>query len=333
MVAIIMKKTEFKAEHEALAAAWKKRSTTLTDEARVSAPWINQDGQPRGRYHHCLPAGYAEHNLLPHVRRGAIDLFLELGIPWHAGIGDGPGNNLLSSQVQCVNALFPMVTEPRRISSAFGHVVDIAEVLEIEPGRFLTFEYIGPTDYFNEAKGGGRIRGSRCTSVDAAFRYRTSTGQIEVALVEWKYTEAYLEAVEPPPGYNATRAARYGCDLDAADGPVRSGLIDVELLFDEPLYQLVRQQLLAYRLERDRVEDADVVRVLHVLDPVNAGYQQSLVRAETKALGDSVDAVWSMLLRAPDRFAHVDPAVLLDPSVTSTEYVDRYKVVPGSSSE
>ena len=88
----------------------------------------------------------------------------------------------------------------------------------------------------------------------------------------------------------------------------------------------MRQQLLAYRLERDRVEDADVVRVLHVLDPANAGYQQSLVRPETKAMGDSVDAVWSMLLRSPDRFAHVDPAVFLDPAITSTEYVDRYSL-------
>jgi hypothetical protein len=326
MVVTDMKKTEFKAEHEALAAAWKKRSTTLTDEARVSAPWINEDGQPQGRYHHCLPARYAEHNLLPPVRRGAIDLFLELGIPWHAGIGNRPGNNLLSSQVQCVNALFPMVSEPHKITSAFGHLVDIDEVLEIEPGRYLTFEYIGPTDYFNEAKGGERVRGSMCTSVDAAFRYRTATGQIEIGLVEWKYTEAYLEAVEPPPGYNRTRAARYRCGLEATDGPIRSDVIDMELLFDEPLYQLMRQQLLAYRLERGRVQDADVVRVLHVLDPANAGYQQSLVRPETKALGDSVDAVWSMLLRSPDRFTHVDPAVFLDPAVTSTEYVDRYSL-------
>jgi len=321
-----MKKTEFKAKHEALAASWKQRSTTLVDEARVSAPWINQDGQPRGRYHHCLPAEYAAHNLLPHVRRGAIDLFLELEIPWHAGIHDGPGNNLLSSQVQCVNALFPMVSEPHKIKSAFGHIVDIAEVLEIEDGRNLTFEYIGPTDYFNEAEGGRRVRGSRCTSLDAAFRYRTSTGHIEIALVEWKYTEAYLEAVDPRPGYNKTRAARYRADVESADGPIRPDLIDLQLLFDEPIYQLMRQQLLAYRLEQDRVRDAAVIRVLHVLDPANVGYQHSLVRPETKAMGDTVDDVWSMLLRSPDRFAHVDPAVFLDPAITSTEYVDRYSL-------
>jgi hypothetical protein len=112
MVAIDMKKTEYKAEHEALAAAWKKRSATLTDEARESAPWINQDGQPRGRYQHCLPPEYAEQNLLPHVRRGARNLFLKLWNPLARGHRRRSRKQLLSSQVQCVNALFPMVREP-----------------------------------------------------------------------------------------------------------------------------------------------------------------------------------------------------------------------------
>ena len=129
-------------------------------------------------YEFCLPAAYASHNLLPGVRQPALELFRELGIPWHAGVGDGPGNHLLSSQVQCVNALMAMVTDPHRITSAFGGVLDIGEVLEIEPGRFLTFEYNGPTDFFNESPGRPRVRGAKCTSVDAAFRYRTTAGRV-----------------------------------------------------------------------------------------------------------------------------------------------------------
>jgi hypothetical protein len=64
-------------------------------------------------------------------------------------------------------------------------------VLEIEPGRFLTFEYIGPKDYLHEAKNGVRIRGAHCTSVDAAFLHRGTDGVVELVLVEWKYTESY----------------------------------------------------------------------------------------------------------------------------------------------
>lgn len=57
-------------------------------------------------------------------------------------------------------------------------------MLPVEDGRFMTFEYIGPTDYFNEGNGSARTRGSMCTSVDAAFRYRTREGLTELALVE-----------------------------------------------------------------------------------------------------------------------------------------------------
>lgn len=86
----------------------------------------------------------------------------------------------------------------------------------------------------------------------------------------------------------------------------------------------MRQQLLAKRLEHNRVLDAEVVRVLHVLAPQNTGYQDSLARAQHRALGSTVDEVWAQLLRTPDRFLHVDPKVFLDQSVTSHEYVDRY---------
>jgi hypothetical protein len=310
-------------DQQALAAAWKKRTPALGSPARQPAPWINQDGMPVGTFIHCLPSEFAEANLLP-GNHGAIDLFRELGIPWHCGIDDGPGNNLLSSQVQCVNALLPMVTDPERIIRAFGDVVDIAEVLQIEPDRFLTFEYIGPYDYFDEGAGKPRVRGTKCTSVDAAFLYRTSTGAIELALVEWKYTEKYTTIRTPNPGYDRTRIKRYGADYHDPSGPLRSEFMSIEWMLDEPFYQLMRQQLLAWRLERDGAEGADVVRVLHVLPPGNHLCQQSLVRLAHRDLGGTVDEVWSKLLRRADRFRHVDPAVFLDEAVTSWDYVDRY---------
>jgi hypothetical protein len=37
-----------------------------------------------------------------------------------------------------------------------------------------------------------------------------------------------------------------------------------------------------------------------------------------------VSEVWQRLLVRPDRFRSVDPAVFLDPEVTSAEYVSRY---------
>ena len=111
---------------------------------------------------------------------------------------------------------------------------------------------------------------------------------------------------------------------------MRDDVLAIEMLLDEPFYQLMRQQLLANRLERSRAHGADVVRVLHVLAPDNTGYQDSLVRPEHRAVGGSVDEVWAKLLRTPDRFVHVDPAVFLDTAVTSNEYVDRYSPTAAS---
>lgn len=324
------KTNPYASKHNKLAVTWKQRSLTLPDEARV--PGVYEKHQRA--YPVCLPIEYASHNLLPEVRDGAIDLFKELDIPWHDSVAGGPSNHLRDSQVQCVNALFAMVADAKRIKLAFGGAVDIAEVLPIEPGRFMTFEYIGPTDYFGEGlragKDVGRRRGTNCTSVDAAFLYKTSVGVTELALVEWKFTESYLETKDRKATSDAVRIDRYAADLGASDSPIALDVLSIELLLDEPFYQLMRQQLLAKRLEQDRVLEAEVVRVLHVLAPQNTGYQDSLARAEHRALGSTVDEVWAQLLRTPDRFLHVDPKVFLDPSVTSDEYVDRYSPTAGN---
>ncbi len=304
----------------ARAAAWKRTTTTLPEPARLPARYGTRGGLT---YDFCLPPEHAHLNLLPEVREQVLALFAAEAIPWHAGIGGGPSNHLLSSQVQCANALGQMMSEPDRLARAFGDLLRMDEVLEIEPGRFLTFEYIGPTDFFGEAPGGVRRRGTHCTSVDAAFLHRSRTGLRELVLVEWKYTESY-GLRRPDPAKDAVRRRRYERAWSAPDGPVRSDLLPFELILDEPFYQLVRQQLLAHELEKAGACGADQVRVLHVLPAANEAYQASLVRPEHRALGSTVSEVWQRLLVGPDRFVAVDSALFLDPEVTSAEYLLRY---------
>jgi hypothetical protein len=311
-------------QERARAAEWKRTTATLPDQARPAAPYTKSGTVPLGRYPYCLPVLYAGHNLLPDVRDGSLALFGELDIPWHAAVRGGPSNHLLDSQVQCVNALGRMVTDPARIDLAFGDVVDIDQVVEIEPGRFLTFEFVSPSDHLSEGKGGPLRRGTKCTSVDAAFMYRTPAGVTELALVEWKYTESYLGAKRGGKKATATRTGRYRHLYEASGGPLHSELVPFEDMLLEPFYQLMRQQLLARELEKDPDFPADVVRVLHVLSPANRAYQDSLPCASQRALGSSVEEVWARLLRQPDRYRRVDPAVFLDPGVTSEEYVHRY---------
>lgn len=307
--------------------AWKLHTHALPVAARAAAPYIGKSGRPGAQtYAFCLPPEYAVLNLLPEVRDAALELFADAAIPWHAGVGGGPSNHLLSSQVQCVNALGQMVRDAERIRRAFGDLLGIDEVLELEPGRHLTFEYIGPTDFFGEAPGAERSRGAHCTSVDAAFLHRRRDGLRELVLVEWKYTE-YYALRRPDPAKDAVRRRRYEAAWIAPDSPVRTDLLPFELILDEPFYQLVRQQLLAHELEKARAHDVDRVRVLHVLPPANDAYQASLARPEQRSLGGSVSQVWQRLLTRPDRFLPVDPALFLDPSITSAEYVSRYGTV------
>lgn len=311
-------------EEKFRAASWKRSTSTLPGSAQGPAPYVGKDGKPGSAlYDFCLLPEHAALSLLPEVRESALSMFAELGIPWHAGINGGPSNHLLSSQVQCVNALGQMVEDPARIVRAFGELLGIDEVLQIEPGRYLTFEYIGPTDFFGEAPHGERVRGAHCTSVDAAFLHRARDGEVELVLVEWKYTESYR--VRPPdPKKDAIRFTRYGEAFADPHGPVRDDVLAFEHVLDEPFYQLVRQQLLAHALENSGAEGASRVRVVHVLSPANVAYQQSLARPEHRALGATVSEGWHVLLRRADRFTSVDSAVFLDPEITSWDYAHRY---------
>ncbi len=215
----------------ARAGTWKAsgdlggRTATLPDTAKQPAPYIGKDGRAAtARYDFCLPAEFANYSLLPEVRPSALTLFAELGIPWHASVHGGPSNHLLSSQVQCVNALAQMVRDPSRLVRAFGDLLGTAEVLEIEPGRYLTFEYIGPEDFFSEARNGVRVRGAHCTSVDAAFLHRTVDDVVELVLVEWKYTELYRlrpPAREGPRSPPSARRNRRHCDGTGRSTDVR----------------------------------------------------------------------------------------------------------------
>jgi hypothetical protein len=132
------------------ASDWKQHTLALPDEARVPAPYIRA-GNPVGCYPYCLPPPLSTYNLLPQVRAEALKRFAADRIAWQASIDGNPTNHLLSSQVQCVNALMPMSGNPALVVAAFGGVLPIGEPLTVEDGRCLAFEYIGAADHLGEA--------------------------------------------------------------------------------------------------------------------------------------------------------------------------------------
>ncbi|MDQ6613314.1 MAG: hypothetical protein M3083_00725 [Actinomycetota bacterium] len=313
---------EFLLRARARSAAWKAGTATLPEAARVGAPYI-RDGRPQGLYDYCLPAEFADYNLLAGGRGPALGYFARESIAWHQPTASGPTNHLLSSQVQCVNALEPMSTKPALLVAAFEKALDVVEPLEVDPGRFVAFEYIGQRDYLGEVGSGRRVRGSMTTSADAAIRYRNSDGSIEIALIEWKYCEDY-RGLELSAGRHGNRQDRYRALWKAADCPVRTDLIPYGDLFVEPFYQLFRQQLLAHEMEKAHEGAAAAVRVLHVSPATSSALRSSLNRDSHRDAGCDVFAIWRAMVRDSERFVTLDAAALCDSTITGPDYVDRY---------
>lgn len=242
-------------------------------------------------------------NLEPSIREAAADYFGRLHqITWHRHAAHG-----LSSQSCCLNFLMPLATRPDLLSRIVGDALAIAppEMLVVEEGAFgqdwfVGFEWIGRKDYLNEAAAtGARTRGANATSADAVVRFRHE-GRVETLLIEWKYTERYGAPLDPKG--NATRMRRYQDLAFAPAGPIRSDLgLKVEDFFWEPFYQLLRQQMLASRMQAAREDGADRVRVLHISPSGNRDLHKVTAPA-LRPFGDDAFETFSAVLVDPAAF-------------------------------
>lgn len=325
----------FVAAARAAATEWKASTPALSEDARRAAPY-------RGRgvlLPFCLPAEDAERNLLPEARKIALQRFAAAGIPWHQGIDAGPSNHLLSSQVMCANALAPLVDQPEALRRLFERHLSIGEVVPFDASTsspfdatdHVVFEWNGAHDHLGERGGTTGTRGAHSTAADAAIRYRTEAGDIEVALIEWKYTEQYRgHHLSGGAASMRTRYERYRRLFDDPESPIRNDVVDYNSLFREPLYQLMRQQLLAWRMEQVRELGAERVRLVVVAPSLNhelaTSYEPEALKGSA-ALGDdpTVHEIWRRLLRRPDRFVYIDGAEFVAPRApTSDEFKARY---------
>jgi hypothetical protein len=309
-----MSVNSFMQEERARAVAWKKVTADLTGPARQAADYYKGNGEVvEGPFDYCLPPAHAVQNLLPDARAAGLETFKRLGISWHAGIRGGPGNHLLDSQVQCVNALAPHARDPGALRWLFGEVLPIAEMLPIELDAYVTFQWIGESDHLDEAQGMSRKRGSRVTSADAAIRYRATDGSVEVSLIEWKYREDYNHPRMTPNGGLTEDRMRHRRSLwDDAVCPLRHEAVTYRQLFVEPRYQLFRLQSLAACMERAGELGAQRVRFVVAASSRNQALAPELAR-------------WPELLHRPDRFAVIDTDRLLAPDApSSAHYRHRY---------
>ncbi len=341
----------FLREARAAAVAWKRSTRCLPDEAREPAPY-----QGRGpALELCLPERYARLNLLPEAREIALDRFRSAGIDWHHGVDDGPSNHLLSSQVQCANALGPVVSRPDSVRALFASVVPVGSVLRFgasppggdleghDPDDHVVFDWGGSVDHLGDAatarragpRSGRPDRPAGVTRADAAFRYLTADGQIELVLVAWRYADRLRPDRADAAALDA-RVRRYRAHVEDPDGPVRQDLVPLEDLLVDPFDRLLRLQVLAWRMEQAQELGARRVRVVLVAPSANRELWTSLRRRSHHTLGGGYGAVglaparsvldvWRALQRRPDRFAHLDTATLVGPAApTSADFRHRY---------
>jgi hypothetical protein len=251
-----------------------------------------------------------EFNLAPSIREAAPAYFIEKHITWHIHASHG-----LSSQVCCLNFLMPLATRPDALSRVIGNALGIEppEMLEIECGPdgepwFIGFEWIGQEDYLKEGgASSARTRGANATSSDAIVRFRHKN-KIETLLIEWNYTETYgapipnkvREGAAHTP--NEVRVGRYSELMFAPNGPIRDDLhLKLEEFFWEPFYQLLRQQMLAYQMERARESGTDRVRVLHI-SPAGNRHLHAVTSTALNRFGVDAFAVFAQTLVHPAAF-------------------------------
>lgn len=328
---------DFKTAARRAAIEWKLSSTDLPKEARAPGSYRTYESLP-----FCLPREFASLNLLAEARGPALTRFAAANILWHDGVDGGPSNHLLDSQVQCANALSPYVSDPSALKAIFGGLLPIAEVLPFDAHAgaahlspfdetdHVVFEWQGLENHLKEWTG-TPTRGSRATSADAAIRYRATDGSIEVALIEWKFTESYPDGLLSTSSTSTeTRLLRYTSLFVDSDGPFLPDGLPLTALLGEPVYQLMRLALLAHCIERDHELGADRVRVVYMAPSSNKALWASpgTPHFAEYSSGRSLLDTWASLLRRPDRFVPIDSACLLDAtSPVSAEFRNRYSVL------
>ncbi len=236
-----------------------------------------------------------------------------------------PTGHVLSSQVACLNHLFPLCRDGKAATLLLqGLRPDMVEALPVgihARGLFVEFEVTGGGSYLNEEQRGRSLaRGANATSVDAVMKGRDAQGNIRLFLIEWKYTESYTSAA---PEDMDNRLWRYRSFFTRDGSPFTFCNSDVgsrffEELFTEPYYQLMRQPLLGWKMTQDPSRNGQATSFTHI---VVIPHGNTALRSGCAGIagrqGDLARA-WNALVREPALF--LAPEELLHPLVDQPDY-------------
>jgi hypothetical protein len=289
--------------------AEKKRQSVFKIGAAYFSEPAQIDGTYRSRsYSFMLPTTCADENLFAPIRQPALAYFAQHGIHWHML------DHLCSSQVCCINFLFPFMDQPDALADLLRPIFpSLRRMLPLETSdQFVAFEWIGAENYLREKVRGTttRTRGAHFTSADAMVMFEREDGNRHIVLIEWKYTESYSSSDKKMSVRGTDRSLIYAHLYDRDDCPLDKSLLPhYDALFYEPFYQFMRQQFLACEMEKAHEFDADMVSLLHIAPAHNHEFT-TVTSPELRGLGSSVTEVWKRLVKSSDRFASVSTETL-----------------------
>jgi len=270
-------------------------------------------------YEHILPARQWTQNLWSGIRRTAVDYFRRKKIKWH-----NQKDNLLSSQILCVNMFFSLKKHTSLLDSFLSDFYpSLAKVTDID------FEYIGPRtrNYFNELGG----RGYNRTSADVAITWEDNKGKNNLLLVEFKFTEAnfgecsksgnpdrercnHAELIISSPEtqcYRSERKRTYWDIILSPQGPFIQEMLSKAKYcpFRYDFYQLMRNQLLAKCVAEDEDSGFHTVEFAVCYDDGN----KTLMNLSHPIAGNSNPFTsWQSFLKNPSSFKYFTIQQLLE---------------------
>jgi hypothetical protein len=262
-------------------------------------------------------------NIYEPIRNDVLEYFVKNDISfWHAPRASEPRykptGHTLSSQVCCINHLFPIRHDEKTVLSiARQFCPGIKEIFTIPTDKhlpgYIQFESVTDNDYLHELQ---KTRGSNCTSVDALIYGLHENNKKYIIPIEWKYTEYYDnqdKSIEDrdgetkgTEGKGKERLERYSNLINNSKYLKRLSNYRNSVYYFEPFYQLMRQTLWAEQMinhNKTETIKAEEYMHVHIIPKMNL----KLLEKKYKPSGKNMENTWKNCLRHTEKYKIVDP--------------------------
>jgi hypothetical protein len=276
-------------------------------EELIRSGWFNGDTGNGNFSGHIYPFVLinGENNIYGKILNSVKNYFTENNIAWWKG--KEPTGHALSSQIACINHLFPLRNDKEAVLALLSLLpIKFVDVLQINSDKFdpayISFEQISDNDLLNE---GIPKRGTNCTSIDACIYAVHESGSKWIIPIEWKYTETYENEDKGAGSSGETRHKRY-------DGLIeKSSQLKNEkkCYYFEPFFQLMRQTLWAEQMVNNKNSEtivADDFIHLHIIPYKNV----DMLEKKYSCSGRNMSETWRNCLTDQGKYKIIPPETL-----------------------